>query len=189
MNKLVSLLFFISLFTFIHCGSDDEMTTPDPDPMPEVDYTDLGTVTGFDFFDANGQIIGRWGFPNHNPKDGVLIYPNPGNGALFMFSNDPVDRIWLIPAECGTDSITMDIPELSADLSYDISTLEGAQIRDIATPGFNQNMGFNFEDVAAGFYRLFYQMESGEIFWVNLYIDSSQNSFPDYFQLIDNLCD
>jgi hypothetical protein len=140
-----------------------------------------------DFFDDNGNSIGRWKSPNNNSGE-IRIFPNPSNGITSIFSLQKVVRIWLIPADCVTDNETADIPGLSASLTYEITELESSQIRDIPLPNFNMQIALNLSDVAAGFYRIFFELESGALFWENLYVDPMAASIPT-FDFLDGLCD
>lgn len=175
----LSILFLINL---ISCKSDD----PHNDPMDEPIYEELGTVTGLDFFDDNGAAIGRWKSPNHNPGE-ISTYPIPNNGNVFVYSLNKIVRIWLIPGTCAIDSTTEDIPSLSQDLTYTISELENVQVKDISLTDFNNQVALNFNDVSAGFYKIFFELENGDLFWQNLYIDPAASNFPT-FDFIDNLC-
>lgn len=177
---LFTAIFLISLFS---CKDDDTHN----DPTDETTYKDLDIVTGLDFFDDNGAAIGRWKSPNHNPGE-ISTYPIPNNGNLFVFSLETIVHIWLIPATCQTDSITFDIPTLSKNLNYTITELENAQVKDIPLTDFNNQVALNFDDVSAGFYKIFFELENGDLFWQNLYIDPAASNFPT-FNFLDNLCD
>lgn len=176
----LSALFFINL---VSCKSDDTHN----DPMNEPIYEELGIVTGLDFFDDNGAALGQWKSPNHNPGD-ALAFPNPNNGNLLVSSLNVIVRIWLIPATCVTDSTTMNILTLSQDLTYTIPELENAQVKDISLSGFNNQVALNFNDVSAGFYKLFFELENGDLFWQNLYIDPAASNFPT-LDFLNDLCD
>ncbi len=180
-----TLLFFSILFliNLISCKSDDS----NDEPMNQPIYQELDIVTGLDFLDENGAPLGRWKSPNHNPED-VSTYPNPNNGNAFIYSPNKIVRIWLIPTTCVTDSTTTDIPTLSQNLTYTISELENAQVKDISLTDFNTQVALNFNDVSAGFYKIFFELENGNLNWQNLYIDPSASNFPT-FDFLDNLCD
>jgi len=158
-----------------------------PEPQPQPGYSDIDIITGLDFFDDNGSPISRWKSPNHNPGE-VKTYPNPNIGTVSLYSQQEIIRIWLVPAEFLIDSVIMDIPTLSQSLDYSISDLENINIKDIPIPTFNTNISLDFSDVATGFYKLFYQMDTEELFWQNLYIDPTSTNIPT-FGFLDNLCD
>lgn len=158
----------------------------DDDAGTNTDYTSLFIVTGLDFLDENGQPIGRWGFPNHNPG-AFAAFPNPSIGAISLFAQEDLLQVWLIPATCAADSVTMNITTLAAELEYSQNELDDAQIASQSFPAGTRQINLNFEDVPGGFYRLFYESTSG-VFWQNIYIDPNASSFPNYFQLIDGLC-
>ncbi len=117
MKNLKYTFVLLLLLIICSCGNDDE---PDVIDNPSTsDYTALGTITGMDFFDENGQPIGRWGFPNHNPGE-IFPFPIPNTGITFVASQEIISRVWLLPAECFKDSVTMDITMLLQDLTYEI---------------------------------------------------------------------
>ncbi len=178
-KNILSLCSAFCLFLFF-CCNDDESS-----PTTQTDYTALDIVTGLDLFDDNGQPVGRWKSPNHNPGL-AAIYPIPNIGIVSVFSTEKMERIWLIPAKCALDSVTANIPQLSTSLIYEVSELEAAQLKDIPLANFNGQAQFNFTDVAKGFYKFFYQIESGELFWQNMYIDPTVSNIPDFSILDDN---
>ena len=182
--KKTLLVFTTLLFLIlISCKNDDNQI----DPMDEPVYQELGIVTGLDFFDDNGQPFGRWKSPNHNPGE-ISTYPIPNNGNAFVYSPNKIVRIWLIPTTCATDSTTTDIPTLAQDLTYTIAELENVQVKDISLTDFNNQVALNFNDVPAGFYKIFFELENGDLFWQNLYIDPAASNFP-MVDFLDNLCD
>lgn len=182
MRKTILFLSILFLINLMSCKSDDTHN----DPIDESIYQELEIITGLDFFDENGAAIGRWKSPNHNPGE-VTTYPNPNTGNAFAYSPNKIVRIWLIPSSCATDSTTTDIPSLSQDLTYTISQLENAQVKDISLIDFNNSAALNFNDVSVGFYKIFYELENEDLFWQNLYIDPSATNFPT-FDFLNNLC-
>ena len=182
MRKTILFLSILFLINLMSCKSDDTHN----DPIDESIYQELEIITGLDFFDENGAAIGRWKSPNHNPGE-ITTYPNPNTGNAFVYSPNKIVRIWLIPSCCATDSTTTDIPSLSQDLTYTISQLENAQVKDISLIDFNNSTALNFNDVSAGFYKIFYELENEDLFWQNLYIDPSATNFPT-FDFLNNLC-
>jgi len=179
-NIKVILAIFCGLLWF-SCSDDDN-----PEPQPTVDYSDIDVITGMDFFDQNGQAIGRWGFPNHNPSD-VFVYPIPNIGIVSVNSQDKLKRIWLVPVNCFKDSVTMDITMLSESVTYETSEIEAVQIKDIPTPDFVDVVQLDFSDVNIGFYKIFYQKENDAIHWRNIYIDPTVNNISD-FSFMENNC-
>ncbi|MFK7771367.1 MAG: hypothetical protein AB8F94_04475 [Saprospiraceae bacterium] len=182
MKNILLLFSTLFLLQFMSCKSDDNTNKP----MDETVYQELGIVTGLDFFDNNGSPIGQWELPNHNPGE-ISTYPIPNNGNVFVYSPNKIVRIWLIPATCTIDSSSDDIPTLSQDLTYTIAELENVQVKDIPLTDFNTQVALNFNDVSAGFYKIFFEVESGDLFWQNLYIDPTASNFPT-FDFLDNLC-
>ena len=181
--KLTLVLF--SFLVFSSCGKDDGPVKVCEPENPY--YSQINIITGMDFFDFNGNPVGRWGFPNHKTGE-AFVYPIPSTGVVSVSSQNKIKRIWLTPAECLKDSVTVDITMLSQSLNFEVSDIASIQVKDIPTPDFNNNINLNFEDVAIGMYRLFYQLDSDEIFWYNLYIDPSVNNIPN-LDFMENGCD
>ena len=183
-NMKKTLLLFCTLIAILvfSCKGDET-----PEPVPQPKYADLDIVTGLDLYDDNGNPMGRWKSPNHNPG-AVYTFPIPSAGTVSLHSQQQIVRVWLIPATCYNDSTTFDIPALSQNLDFEISELETAQIKDIPIPNFNNQINLDFSDVAAGFYRLFYQLNNGELFWENVYIDPNATNIAS-FEFLDGLCD
>jgi hypothetical protein len=185
MNKTLILQYFsFSIFIaalLISCGEKDI-----PDPIQPESYQDIDVVTGLDFFDENGNPIGRWESPNHKPGE-AAVFPIPNIGIVSIYSLNKIERVWLVPAFCFLDTSTMDIPVLSQNLSYQLSEIDNAKIIDIPIADFITIANLNFSDVEKGFYRMFYQLASGELFWYNLYIDPTVNNIAD-FSFLNDLC-
>ncbi len=183
MKRTLLFLNILFLINLVSCKSDDTQNDPTDEPI----YQELDIVTGLDFFDENGAPLGRWKSPNHNPGE-ISTYPNPNNGNAFIYSPNKIIRIWLIPTSCATDSTTTDILTLSQDLTYTVAELENLQVKDITLTDFNNSIALNFNDVSAGFYKIFFELENGDLNWQNLYIDPAASNFPT-FDFLDNLCD
>jgi len=177
---------FVLLFSLVQlaCVNDD------PESGPEVElpgFEDINIITGLDFSDDNGSPIGRWRSPNNKPGE-VDCYPNPNIGILGIHSQEKITHFWLIAAECLNDTITSDIYSKAKALEYVPDSLEAYIVQEIPINDFNVNMYLNFSEVLPGFYRLFFKMETGELFWENLYMDPTVNNIPD-FQFLDDMCE
>lgn len=180
-------LFLLSALIFLVCSCDDDNMPTMPEPEPEPGFTMLDVVTGLDYFDENGAPIGLWKTPNDRP--GIArAFPNPNLGVVSILSMKNINRIWLIPSTCMIDTITENIPELSQSLSFEITALEEAQIKDISLSESSLQLSLDLSDTSTGFYKLFYQIEeTEEIFWQNIYSDPNGNSIPE-FTVLDDIC-
>lgn len=181
MKSLLYLLGMAGLLILGACGDKDEDDTNEPS------FKTIDIVTGLDFTDANGLSIGRWKFTNDKSGE-ATVFPNPSNGNLFLYSLETINRVMLIPADCLNDSTTIDIIGQSESLSFDETAIVEKRIKDIPVSNFNTQMAFDFTDVPPGFYKVFYQINSGDYFWTNVYIDPSVNNFPN-FDFLQGLCD
>ena len=162
---------------FLSCG---EKTT-----TQVIDFSNINKVTGIDLFDINGEAIGRWREPNHNPGDS-RAFPVPGDGNLFIFSQSNIQRVMVIPADCIMDE-TENIVALSQELAYDIEDIEEFVVLDVPTPNFNMNLALDLTNLEAGFYKVFFIINADENYWQNIYIDPGVTSFPD-IDFLDVLC-
>ena len=158
----------------------------DPKPQIQPTYMDLDVVTGIDLYDDNGSPIGRWKSPNDKQGE-ILTFPNPSISTVSVFSLQKIVRIWLIYTDCLTDSVTVDIPGLSQDLDYEIAEIEEAQIMDISIPDFNNQVAIDFSNYGKGFYKIFYQIDNGTLYWQNIFIDPTASSLPTY-ESLDDFC-
>ncbi len=154
---------------FISCSNDS--------------YQEIDKVTGLAIYDVNGGAIGLWNVPNDNSEVGV-VFPNPSSGLVSLFSSEPLSRVWIVSADCSPSS-DEDIRALSDDLIYTVSEVDNLAIRSFDLNGDFGNL--NLQDLAAGFYRVFYESITGELFWQNIFIDPSVISFPD-FSILDEAC-
>lgn len=182
--KKCSYLFLLLLVALVYTGCEDDETTT---PQQERDYTDINTVTGLNLFDDNGNPLGQWRSPNDN-AGAISAFPNPNIGTLFVISQQNIARIILVPADCLLDTSTENIPTLSESLEYSDEELEVVKIKDLPISGMNNQLALDFSDVPPNFYRLFVQIEGGQFFWQNLYIDPSVNNIPS-LEVLDGACE
>lgn len=181
MNNRFLLAAILGLGLCLLCNSCGDLTS-----VQGPDYATLDAVTGLEFTDASGVTIGTWQEPNHNPGP-VNIFPIPNDGRMNVASTEIVVNIWVIPAYCFVDSVNTNIPSLSMDLGYDIEDIEALTAVEIPADNFNGLLALQLDQLSTGFYKVFYEMSDGELFWTNIYVDPSINSFPG-FSFFDDLC-
>jgi len=110
MKKIGLLL--IGMLLWYGCGSDDTEELSDA-------YAQIRVVTGLDIVDENGNPVGTWQKPNHNPGP-LRLYPVPSGNELFISSQTVITDLWVVPASCEKDSTDRNISLLSLDLEYNI---------------------------------------------------------------------
>lgn len=146
---------------------------------------DLKVVTGIDLYDINASPIGRWRTANEI-SGSLVVYPNPSTGIIYLATQNLPKRLWLVPAECKSESEISET-ELSDMLNFTRTEIENNSTITINDDNFSIGAAINFQEVDAGFYKLFYELESGSIFWKNLYIDPNKINIPD-LNFLDDLC-
>ncbi len=160
------LFVFILLSITLSCGNDDEMAK---DPNPTVLFSDIDIVTGMQLRDENGSPIGAVGNPNINPQ-ATAIYPNPGQGIVSVYSpNSLVESIWILPGIQDTTFMDIDFANEINNINYTQSEIEALDILNIDINAAQVNL--NLQELENGYYRVFYQLENGELKWDNIYIN------------------
>lgn len=169
MKRPFAYLLVFSLLICNSCGSS---------------YEQLDNVTGLALFDINAAPIGRWNIPNDKRGEST-VYPNPGNGNVFIFTSFPISKIWVIEADCSA-STDENILEQSEELSYTVSEVEPLSVLTLELNSATE-ASLDMTKFSPGFYRVFYESDAGELYWQNIFIDPSVIEFLDY-ALLDEAC-
>lgn len=168
--------FLISLvFSFMACDSDKPTDNPD---QRELD--DLCIITGVQFKDANGQLIGKAGNPNIRTEQ-TLFYPIPGDGNMIVQSQSTIEKVWLIPAEKSLEF--QDVNYASQNIIYDATALDEKSTMNWDSSG--DILALNLSATATGFYRVVCLSANGNISFDNIYLDPSKTSNEIYEFLIE----
>ena len=171
--RILTIILLALSFSFISCG--------DTQDEESKDYQSIDAITGLRLIDANGQPLGLWRDPNDKPTN-VFAFPNPNNGAVFIFSEVPMENIWILNGDCFIDSMNTDIITLSQSLEFESSDIDAIDIQQYPVDNATQ-LTLNLSDLTKGFYRLFVQLNNGEINWQNIYIDPQITTFVDLSEL------
>lgn len=189
MLRLFPVCLLIALYTSCQDTAADDT---EQEPAPVSTYADLDIVTGMDLYDANGITLGRWMTPNDNRGE-IALFPVPSTSSFLLqvASSSPdlyIQAIWVVPATCLKDTMTLDIAGISKDLIYletqvdsaaiQTATLDGQQLRSIAV---------SVDDLDGGLYRVFYKTSDGDLHWANTYIDLELDP-QGYLDQLDALC-
>lgn len=167
------VLIIIGILFISSCNDDQE---------PSIDFTEIDALTGIRLLDINGAPIGVWNEANDNPGS-LTAFPNPSNGIITIAGAENLKTIHLTETTCGMDSITQNISELSLELSF--STLE-ISVKTIESFNIGNNsfsVLLNLQDQSIGFYKIFFELLDGSIFWQNIYIDPNITNFIDLSDL------
>lgn len=179
MIRILNCLLLLGLIlSFTDCKETD-------DSLEVSDFRDIDIVTGLDLYDFNGTPVGSWEKPNHKPGD-AFVFPIPNNGIVSFNSQLAIKNIWIVAASCAKDELNTGIETESNQLVFSTSDIEAASVQSFLD--LNQSsLQLNLQDRAEGFYKLFYQNNSDELFWYNMYIDPDQENYPD-IDVLDNAC-
>lgn len=156
--KHLKLVLLLIPFLILGCDKDGETKL----------FKEINVTTGINLTDNTGQPRGIWGTSNEKLSD-VSAYPNPNMGlvALYSINNLVINRFWIIENECYLD-------ESNDQLFYDMSDYN-FQVNDIESRNvlLNDDIGDSetFIDMSPfenGHYRIFYELDNGEIGWSNI---------------------
>lgn len=164
-------LLLIGMLLWYGCGGDENEDLSDA-------YAQIRVVTGLDIVDENGNAVGTWEKPNHNPGP-LRLYPIPTGNQLFVSSQTIITDVWIVPASCEKDTTNRNIQLLSLDLDYDLNQVEMNEISSLKIDNFNNQVTLNLEGSSKGFYKLFARTTNNDLFWQNFYYD------PDLIPLLD----
>jgi hypothetical protein len=179
MKNYFLLLILFSAF-FYACPDDPQEELPD---IFENEFQ-IDIVTGINARDFNGAPIGVYGNPNTS-FGLVEAYPNPAIDALavqYIGQDRTITNCWLFPATRDTTYADVDY-SIYLDQNY-LDEEINAQL-ELETYFPNSSSFFiELEGLPTGYYRIFYDLDTGERLWDNLYIDPSASAFN---ELIDEV--
>jgi|APTNR8051073442_1049403.scaffolds.fasta_scaffold00866_8 hypothetical protein len=138
----------------------------------DTNARDLEIITGIQVRAANGTELQKFGNPNR--KNGVIkAYPNPVNTNLQGTGSDIVRWVWFVPGELYYDFRGVDFDILYQNHTYLRSNIEANQVK-LYTPN-TAYFNVNVTTIPNGYYRAFFQLDNGEIYWDNIYIDHDKS--------------
>ncbi len=134
------------------------------DPTPR----DMEIITGLQVRATNGVELQKFGNPNS--KTGTIKgYPNPANTFLYGTGSDIVRRMWFVPGELEYDYHGVEFDVLYQNFVYPEADVQAEQVK-FYTPN-SYFFAVNVSDVPSGYYRVFYILDNGEMYWDNIFID------------------
>ena len=174
--KNLGIILLVTLI-WIGCSSDD--------PSSEA-FAQIDVVTGLDLYDENGNGIGTWENPNHNPGP-LRIFPVPAGNNIILSSQIIITDLWIVPASCDKDNTSRDIRSLSMDIEYDENEISSNSISYVPITNFNNQLALNLEGSTPGFYKIFVKTPNGDFHWQNIYYDPGLVPLVD-FSALDDTC-
>lgn len=170
MKKLFPLLLLVLFFA-----------TCDDDEMPVDPYTQelrIDLVTGLQVRDVNAVPLAIYGNPNTFPGQ-VDFYPNPAIGQAniqyYGGAGLQVRQYWIFPAEKNTDYAAIDYNILLNNSTYSPDDVAARNV--VATDLVNlPAFALNLDNLAPGYYRIFYLMSDNTLYWDNIYVDPSASN-------------
>lgn len=183
------LVVIISVFLFA-CSDSENIE----------DSAKIDIVTGINLVDTSGLPIGVYGNPNTllkeqtasktiNKKDPlsiddidsntVTVYPTNVNTIFNVVSTMNIKNIWLIKASPVHSFQNVIFNKLLSTKTYDSKEIKSRAFKEFNVQG-NSNLQVNVSDFSKGYYRVFVELEGGNIFWENIsvgYISESEIDF------------
>lgn len=149
----------------------------------DTNARDLEIITGLQVRAANGVELQKFGNPNYKNST-IHAYPNPVNTQLSGTGPDIVRKVWFVPGELEYDFQGVEFNVLYQNVLYPEADIEADHVKF-----FTPNSAFfvvNVSDVPSGYYRVFYLLDNGEMYWDNIYIDHERPFQESIDQLADD---
>mgnify|MGYP001257696773 CR=1 FL=1 len=134
----------------------------------DTNARDMEIITGIQIRAGNSTELQKLGNPN-SKTGGIMAYPNPVNTQLRGLGSDIVRRIWFVPGVLEHDFQGVEFDVLYRDFVYPQADIESDMIK-FYTPN-TPNFAINVTTVPSGYYRVFYLLDNGEMYWDNIYVD------------------
>lgn len=129
---------------------------------------DFDIMTGLQVRASNGVELQKLGNPNIK-TGGIATYPNPANTSISCIGPDIVRKVWYVPGVLEFNFKSVEFDVLYQNHLYQESEIDENRIR-FYTPNSSYFIN-NVSEIPSGYYRVFYQLDNGEVYWDNLYID------------------
>ena len=158
------LLVLLGMWIFA-CGSDGDTD------VPTIKFEDLCIVTGIQFKDFNGQLIGNAGNPNIS-TDNAIFFPIPGDGIMSVQASSEISKVWLIPAE--KSSGFQDVDFVSKNIIYDASEMN--EKSDMSWELSGNSLTIDLGAFGTGYFRMICLTANGNLSYDNIYLDESKTA-------------
>ncbi len=155
----------IALFGY-NCGD-----TEDPEPTNENPELAINLVTGINMTDEQGAPVGNVGNPNVYPGN-LMLFPKPCKDVISVFDMSNFKNIWVTKGNKNQSFADIEYDRLLANTDYptDSILLVTELIFELENQDVSQ-VNLNLENLSTGYYRVFVEMKSGDLFYDNIYVD------------------
>jgi len=186
MKKIILVVFGILILG--SCKKDDDTTG-----TINTGATAIDLVTGISLTNAYGVQIGYYGNPNiltsivtSNKTEivakssddyiplsiddfipGFNVYPNPAYSIVSIGATGVISNIWFIEGVVSKEFDEIDFGDILTNDLYTVDEISAKSFKSIELEGVSAIDVSSFEK---GIYRVFVQLESGDIFWQNVAI-------------------
>ncbi|WP_435261777.1 hypothetical protein [Tenacibaculum sp. nBUS_03] len=164
------VLLFALIFISLSCSKDEEI---------KKDPNIIEITTGLDLVDVMGNVTGRIGNPNtYTKKNTVIMYPIPTNNFLSIKSTSNIKNVWIVKATVNKEFLNIDYPSILNTKSYSPDQIKEKSIKSFEALN-KSSLEVNLSSYPEGHYRIFVELNNGDIYWNNTYTGSIKGSVFD----------
>ena len=172
----------ITLLALISCSSNED----------NHEIKDITIVTGIKLINDFGLEIGRLGNPNgvfyKKEKDQndpskyvknkiVTMYPIPAINIFKLASQKNILRVWILKGQSTNVFKNVVFEDYLTNDLYTASEVINKAIEEIKPTKLTNSLTINASEFESGLYRVFVELEGGEMYWENTYIGDYNNDF------------
>ncbi|KAB1157455.1 hypothetical protein F7018_11055 [Tenacibaculum aiptasiae] len=172
----------ITLLALISCSSNED----------SHEIKDITIVTGIKLINDFGLEIGRLGNPNglfyKKEKDQndpskyvknkiVTMYPIPAVNIFKLASQKNILKVWVLKGQSTNVFKNVVFEDYLTNDLYTTNEVINKAIEEIKPTKLTNSLTINASKFENGLYRVFVELEGGEIYWENTYIGDYNNDF------------
>ncbi|WP_299125067.1 hypothetical protein [uncultured Tenacibaculum sp.] len=170
----------ITLLVLISCSSNED----------NYEMKDMTIVTGIKLVNDFGLEIGYLGNPNglfykkekdqNNPSKYVknkivTMYPIPAVNAFELISKKNILRVWILRGQSTSVFKNVVFEDYLTNDLYTANEVAIKAVDEIKPTKLTNSLSINASKFENGLYRVFVELEGGEIYWENTYIGDYNN--------------
>lgn len=167
LKQFIYLFFVLTIALFgYNCGDNE-----DPEPANENPELAINLVTGINMTDETGAPISSVGNPNVFPRN-LNLFPKPCKDVISVFDQSNIKNIWITKGNKNQNFEDVEFDRLLANTDYSFDSIISVTelIFELETQSVNQ-VNLNLENLPTGYYRVFVELESGNLSYDNIYVD------------------
>ncbi|SFZ80713.1 hypothetical protein [Tenacibaculum maritimum] len=173
MKNFISLFFVLALCS---CDSNEEAI---------VNAENIELVTGIELINTLGISEGKLGNPNTLTKvravggeestmseiesEKIWVYPIPTRNLLSIRGKSDIKNIWILEGVLAVDFLNINFKRLLKSSLYPEAAIKKKAIYSFRAKG-TRKFNIDMSNHKSGYYRIFIQLENGDIYWVNTYV-------------------